>query len=190
MDAAIQKPLCSQELQILQKCRLYLGATTLSDICTAHGSRIDEDIWNGRRSRSTSSSRIPALSPSQDEWVVWQSILMKLFLQPHTQTRRLRQPMGPWHTPTDTQWSWYRDPAADTVFEHFQTVWYYGFLFNCLFSRPKKNSNLLKKFFGCTDALRSTNYHHRRQHFASTAATNNTSVSTKSFRITTSLSYF
>ena len=125
MDAAIQFPLPSGDITVIQRCRLFLGVTTLSDICTAHGSRIDNDVWRGRPSRSRTTASILAITPSNNDWEVWRSALQMLFLYPHSQTRLLRRQLGPWYTPADPQWCWYRDTTSDAVFEAINSVLWY-----------------------------------------------------------------
>ena len=125
MDAFVHLPnITEEQLHVLQKCRLFLGAaTTLSDLCTANGSFIDLDVWEGRPHQSRTPCPIPTATPSPNDWELWRDTLRKLFLPPYSTSRQLRVALGTWTTHTPHGWSWFRNDHTDTVYEQRDTDW-------------------------------------------------------------------
>ena len=124
MDAFIQSDKFTEDqITILQKCRLFLHATTLSDICTADGSYIDLDTWEERRSPTRTPPPIPTITPSKNDWIVWRSALRSLFLHPISTSRALLTPLGPWKSPFPPGWNWFRDMSNDRLYQKQDDTW-------------------------------------------------------------------
>ena len=121
MDAFIQELMPSPELlNTLQKCRLFLRAYRLSDICLACGSRIDDVAWMGQPLEHRAYAPwIPTERPTEADWIKWRECLRKLWLPPQSHSRRLLQPLGAWKTTveTDLDWIWWKDEASDCLYE-------------------------------------------------------------------------
>ena len=81
-----------RDLMRVNKVRLYLQVSTLSDIMTADGKNIDNDILCGRKGGSPSPSRASYLwpnipSPTKAEVLIWKQTLCLIFDIPGGDTR-------------------------------------------------------------------------------------------------------
>ena len=124
MDAFIQSDKIPDEhIEILQRCRLFLSATTLSDICTAAGTFIDLDVWEEKLPSARATPPFPTITPSKNDWIIWRSSIRKLFLHPISTSRELRQPLGPWNSNTPKGWTWFRNVDTDTLHYHNKDKW-------------------------------------------------------------------
>ena len=124
MDVFVHLPTMDRStLLTLQKCRLFLGVSTLSEICTADGAFINIEAWTGTTPAALKPRDIPALTPSRDDWIIWQHWLRVAFLFPQTTSRYLRQRLGPWHIHTPTRWQWYRQNTDHHLFQRTPQGW-------------------------------------------------------------------
>jgi hypothetical protein len=84
MEAFADNDFNPNELLLLNQCRTFLHAVTLSDLCTANLSEISWDALYGKtntRPRKYGWPRMPPhLSPSH--WQIWQKALTRCFLKP------------------------------------------------------------------------------------------------------------
>lgn len=118
MDAFIALNVTEDDLLLLNDCRLYLQATTLSDICSANGQVIDDEAWLGTPSIHAHPRRwIKTYKPGRDAWILWRHYLRQAFLYPHAPHRRLRQPLGPWLTATDDSWIWWKHIGTSCIYQ-------------------------------------------------------------------------
>jgi hypothetical protein len=96
---------CDSDMCALNAVQLHLQVATLSDIVTADGLRIDPEALLATPSTSHKSTlnwiRQPTITDSQRQ--LWHQAI-KLFLDKHD---RLLQPLGPWHSEPNQQWSFY-----------------------------------------------------------------------------------
>jgi hypothetical protein len=109
------------QLQRLNRCRLFLQVLTISDITTGCGTKITKAAWNGVRDTTrTSSYQWPSQGiPSALDWVLWrQSLTTVLRLQSGTQ---LIRPLGHWF-PTVEQCRWFFDPSTERLYEKAGSV--------------------------------------------------------------------
>ena len=125
MDAFIQSAeIQPADIPVLQKCRLHVRATRLSDITTAEGGHLNQACWEGAPSSDrTPRQWIPTIAPTYTEIATWQQALRLVFLAPYTQTRRLRRPLGNWKHPHDEEWLWWKDLPTDTLYQREGGEW-------------------------------------------------------------------
>ena len=104
---------CDSDMWALNAVRLYLQVATLSDIVTADGLRIDPEAFQATPSTSRKSTlnwiRQPVITDTQRQ--LWQQA-MKLLLD---NRHRLTQPLGPWHSEPNQQWSYYYNESTDSL---------------------------------------------------------------------------
>jgi hypothetical protein len=104
-----------QDLVFLNQCRMFLSATTLTDISTADGQFIIADAWEGKRYHHASPFNWPRQPPtlSRSHWTLWKQALSKFVLQTE-HNRRLRSPLGDW-TRLST-WTWFFSPSESRLY--------------------------------------------------------------------------
>jgi hypothetical protein len=114
---------CDSDMKDINAVRLHLQVATLSDIATADGSRIDIEAFQAIPSTSRKSTlnwiRQPEITDRQRQ--TWQQALGFL-LDKHG---RLLQPLGPWISEPNQQWSSYYNESNDTLVSdiHTDTPW-------------------------------------------------------------------
>ena len=107
MDAILQSgQFAPAAIQQLNYCRLYLQATTLSDIANAEGNYMDPHLVNGRLNHYASSiqkwHKVNQSRPAEEHWKLWQEAT-KLW---STTDGKLHQPLGKWLVPPSQQRQW------------------------------------------------------------------------------------
>ena len=119
MDAFIAQGYSDNDILALNDCRLYLQATTLSDLCSADGLSITHEAWNGICKVSRQEYEwINTHKPGNNTWNLWRTTIKSLFLDPNSlYDRKLIVPLGDWLQPTDLSWTWWIDPALDIIYE-------------------------------------------------------------------------
>ena len=104
MDAVLESnQFTSAEIRRLNYCRMYLKASTISDLTEANGNSFDLSKWKG--TPSLMSSRTQGLSihqerPSEREWTLWRKMCKSLWSDT---TGTLRETLGPWILPIPKQ---------------------------------------------------------------------------------------
>ncbi len=82
------------ELASLNRCRMYLQAIYVSDICTGDGQAIDPRFWDGRE-QCQMAYRWPRMEcPTSNKWNMWHKTLMKALSL--GQRDSLAKPLGNW----------------------------------------------------------------------------------------------
>jgi hypothetical protein len=123
MDKAITIYPNAKELRIINRCRLYLKAITLSDICTAEGDFITEYSWNPMKLHQSvkqeklSSLNYPNQQPPKRGWEVWRKFLKKLTKD--TNHKKLITKLGAWkykHYELDGKWLMYVSQINKTLY--------------------------------------------------------------------------
>jgi exonuclease III len=118
MDAFVAQGYDSKKLTVLNECRFYLGASHVSHIATACGSRIDKRCWQGKQHRSDMRPKlIHTFRPTKKDWEIWQEAVRETFLLPNVQHLRLRQALGPWLQKSSATWKWWKSPTTRTLYE-------------------------------------------------------------------------
>ena len=106
------------QLQQLQDCRLFLRATTLSDISNAQGDAIHTNAWLGKpMTHLRARPWIHTYKPGKNAWDMWRQALRDHFLPPYAPHQSLTSPLGQWRQRMDDTWRWwYKD--ENTLLEH------------------------------------------------------------------------
>jgi hypothetical protein len=109
------------ELVHAQRCRLFLGVTTLADICSSNGTEISEWAINGHDSPRSPVHRFPRqASPSAPIWSTWRKVLRRCYSTAREQ--KLDHPLGKWYTHRITQvWNSVIDPSTHKIY-----IWAHG----------------------------------------------------------------
>jgi len=102
-----------QQLQILNRCRLALKLLFLSDIATACGRFINTSLVLRPipQDKGMSSFIFPKEIPSRNDWRLWREFWTALSGPGWS----LREPLGPWVSPTHRRWEWRYDPRDDIL---------------------------------------------------------------------------
>ena len=115
----------SAQILLINYCRLFLTAVTISDLATATGTHLMTGVPTGRPSAWSSTPRwlhTNQARPSPAAWKLW-VLALALFSAP---SGKLRQPLTQWITPPSCQrqtWPVYYDPTNDTLLFLKQTVY-------------------------------------------------------------------
>ena len=119
-----------ESLLIFQRIQQILEVSTLSDLVTADGLRIDSRIMNGQKLDRDNQYDWPRVQPirrSSDDWDLWRSALRALYLHPLADPSdlRLRAPfrLGPFHEANDTEWRWWYSPLQQQLFQRLPNSW-------------------------------------------------------------------
>ena len=104
------------ELVHAQRCRLYLGVTTMADICTSNGQEICGWALNGDDNPRLPIYRFPRQAkPSPQVWTTWRTVLRRRYST--TRERKLDEPLGRWQKGRITQvWDTAIDPATSLIY--------------------------------------------------------------------------
>jgi hypothetical protein len=114
----------ADKLFALNVCRMYLHASTLSDLVTADGIFITTQAWHGHRKKSRRSPyNWPRTArPPQAVWQVWQQALTNTILIPHQQQLRLRHAIQTW-TDDESLWNWFSSTDRHTLYHRKGSLW-------------------------------------------------------------------
>jgi hypothetical protein len=104
------------ELVHAQRCRLYLGVTTLADIVTSDGKSICTWATTGLDITRSPSLQYPRQGrPTPNVWTTWNTLLRRCFCP--TNQRKLDQPLGPWYrTRLMQNWTSVIDPTTHHLY--------------------------------------------------------------------------
>ena len=98
MDLVIDKRFSDREVRFINYCRYFFQCLTISDICSACGTRLAHGIYSGEKTQLQSVSKL--IEPYQEypglaAWTAWRKFLKGLI----DKDGRLRQPLGEWTMP-------------------------------------------------------------------------------------------
>ena len=110
--------------QLCNDVRLYKHLTCISDTVTANGVYLDSSTF----------TTFPPTKPTPYEWphstrpsahalALWKHFLHLCFLHPHTFTKCLLQPLGPWKHNTHLSWDWWFSPFTDLLYQWSPPHW-------------------------------------------------------------------
>ena len=120
MESIARLQLTYEELLSFNHCRIYLRALILSDLATGDGTIISQEAWIGNYNGEFRFNAWPHYGrPSSVRWVIWRSILMKVFIH---RGRRLRLPLGDWKR-EDPDWQWYI--SENGLYRRIKESWFY-----------------------------------------------------------------
>lgn len=97
----------------INRCRCYLNLLFLSDIATADGKSIDQDLLCRGAIPRTSTYSFPPELPTRQDWVTWTDV----WRQAVGYHRILPQPLGDWVHSTHIRWTWLYDSDSDQIIE-------------------------------------------------------------------------
>ena len=111
------------ELQRLNRCRLYLHVSTVSDITDGSGVRISKQSSNGHRDpdRPQYHDWPEQGRPGPREWQLWRKALKICFAS--TTLRELDQPLGVWIDGHRQHWKWFYNPQARRLYFRHGRRW-------------------------------------------------------------------
>ena len=111
------------ELQMLNRCQLFLQVVTLADISTGDGTSITTSSWTG-----TYDSLRPHFfewprqgQPPNRDWNLWRKALTLTF-GVHPTRHTVPLPLGPW-LDSDDAWSWFYSHQEHRLYERSQRSW-------------------------------------------------------------------
>jgi hypothetical protein len=107
-------------LRILNACRLYLQVIIVSDITTASGEEIEDDIKRGRQmiDRESRLHWPTQQRPPRQAWKQWQEALKYLGNGP-----KLKQPLGDWTTASHQKWKWFLHQEDNELYKLSSDGW-------------------------------------------------------------------
>ncbi len=121
MSSFALQDISKRDLQRINCCRMFLRVTSLSDITTADGTRIDHADF------LPSSTRIPAggkirnhfvwptqRCPPLRDWKLWKRVVIDSFCT--DDTCLLHTPLGEWLHPDVSRWDWYGEINDEGVY--------------------------------------------------------------------------
>ena len=113
-------------LAALNRCRMFLQVTTVSDLSSGDGTSILECYWQGRlHPHAHTNYKWPRCGPpSLNDWNRWRHALRSLFYDDAGSLagRRLRQPLGRWLR-TDDSWEWWFAPDDNRLYHRHDGAW-------------------------------------------------------------------
>jgi hypothetical protein len=113
-----------ETLFALNVCRMYLNATTISDITTADGLFITTNAWTGHRDENKRSPYTWPRShrPPNAVWQVWQEALTKSVLVAPHQDLRVKHAIGNWNDDPKL-WNWFSNQDKTILYHREGTLW-------------------------------------------------------------------
>ena len=124
MNKFLSQAVCPSDLKIINRCRLYLRVTCLSDITTGDGKRLQDDIFRGCKQFTVDSYQWPNQSrPPPRDWKVWRREVLRCFAPTHY---NLTFPLGPWILSQQeyfAEWDWWLDNSKN-LYRCVNGVWY------------------------------------------------------------------
>lgn len=115
MDLATETGVTDEEVRMIKRCRLFLRAETLLDICSADGKSIKEEaIQCSSKARLNSDEDWPRQPKHGKKHLrTWKALLATLC---HHDETRLKHKLGAWTCePSDQNWEAYYDPELNVA---------------------------------------------------------------------------
>ena len=110
------------DLHIFNKVQLFLRVTTISDLLTANGKKIDENILKGKRSNSPTMSEhaytwpnIP--QPTQFEILIWYNIISSMLAITQSDARIDGNSVFKWDNKASEYSKWMVSPDSKFLYE-------------------------------------------------------------------------
>jgi len=110
------------ELAQINRCRMFLCVTTVSDIATGDGRSILQSALKGQRNPfQTERYSWPQQGPpTKDNWSLWEAALTRTLVS--WQPRTLAAPLGQW-LDKDTPWQTYFSPDEQQIYTRENDAW-------------------------------------------------------------------
>ena len=126
-EAFHNKLITKREWRRANLCRKYLRVVTISDITSANGKVITQQIWKGKR-KTNHIRQLPWCSqgkPSRIDWGIWRRVLKRSICN---KDRVLHQPLGNWFQSTykkiQDRWDWFWDDSKSLLYRKENEIWY------------------------------------------------------------------
>ena len=119
-------------LQKINRCRMYLKATTISDITEATGRSIEDHAWKGNLPKHRKSQlNFPQYKrPPPQDWTAFRKFLKKLLTDPTNTKSNLHEDfrLGPWHRQRHETWQSTYSPSTERLYiqKPNHTLYSYG----------------------------------------------------------------
>ena len=121
MEAFEKQGYSSQKLQMLNRCRIYLQAFTLSDLMTGKGNSFTETYRCQRDHQKWNRYKWPFQpTPSQKMIKLWRSTLRKTF---QLKAGVTGHKVGRWLHLDFKEWRWFFHPHSKSIYQRFGHVW-------------------------------------------------------------------
>ena len=109
------------DLLAVNRCRLYLRVTWLSEITTPDGTNLQSSLYNESPSLNSQSTLLWPYQPCPGprSWATFRKLLRSVVLFDHKKRRRptaLHRPLGPWTRLSDRTWNSVYDPSTDAIY--------------------------------------------------------------------------
>ena len=124
MEEYAHKGLRISELRAINKCRLFLQVTTLSDIIDGSGHRLCNLAKNGHKNNDRPSyHQWPIQSnPGPADWRIWRKAMRQSF--PRDDHGNIIDGVGEWTDNRRNKWKWFYHPTSRSIFtKHNDTYW-------------------------------------------------------------------
>jgi hypothetical protein len=111
-----------KQMAILNRCRLHLRVSRVSDIVTGDGRALVAGALDRHTPFTHRQHGVYPVTgtPNAHAWKMWRNALILHLLPPQAQANQLRQPLGRWlHIPLD--WKWFFDPVTGQVLQYVDT---------------------------------------------------------------------
>ena len=115
-----------KELRPLQRCRLFLQATTLTDLANAEGTHLTTEALQGiRRQMEPAYYNWPIQkNPSRSDWQAWRRTLAPVLRQGLGEAgRKLLQPLGQWNDNERDKWIWFYVANERRLYQRTNNGW-------------------------------------------------------------------
>lgn len=121
MEAFSEQGYSRKQMQILNRCRIYLQALTLSDVMNGKGDGFTQTIRGERDPQKRNDFRWPYQpAPSTQMIKFWKKALRKTFgMSAGITTHKL----GMWLHNDTSQWIWFYHPGSQSIMQRFGNVW-------------------------------------------------------------------
>ncbi len=100
MDTVTINESCSVK-KAVNRCRIYLQVSTISDITTGDGKKIHPDYIKGTKHQKSLLKWPTKKKPPKSDWKEWRRCLGKLSIE-----NSLRSPLEKWISPSNMEWEW------------------------------------------------------------------------------------
>jgi len=115
MQKIIQAGYKKQDLQIINRCRMWLRAIFLSNIYNGFRNKIQTNCWEGSEPVNSAHKWLQMEKPTQAEWTLWQRALTAaLHLNKHHETPTK---LGDWIEHTEPAVGWYLEMSTPRLYK-------------------------------------------------------------------------
>ena len=118
MEAFYTQGYRKTKLKRLNKCRLFLQVSTLSDILDGTGNQFCKLYYEGKKDpyRKSTLDWPEQRNPGDSDWASWRQAIRKSFPRVDTVFSELLHPLGPWVAKSKANWKWFYSPIAQKLY--------------------------------------------------------------------------